>query len=57
MRRKLIAAASVLGVGGAFFLALVLGAPASSADTKVDAFACTVVWRDGHWVTHCGEQQ
>lgn len=39
MLKKLIAAVSMLGVGGAFALTLLLGAPAS-ANTNIDALGC-----------------
>ena len=53
MRRKLIAAMSLLGVGGACALALVLGAQAPSADMKVDAFGCRLIIIDGVPHTVC----
>jgi hypothetical protein len=54
MRRKLIV--SLLGFGGAFALALALGAPASSADTKVDAFGCRLIVVDGKYKTICAQE-
>jgi hypothetical protein len=53
MCRKLIAAVSLLGVGGAFALALVLGASTSSAGAKVDAFGCRLIIVDGVYKTVC----
>ena len=55
MLRKLIV--SLVSAGGALALVLALGVPASSAHKKVDAFVCIVVWRNNHWVTHCGQDQ
>jgi NhaP-type Na+/H+ or K+/H+ antiporter len=54
MRRKLIV--GLFGFGGAFALALALAAPASSADTKVDAFGCRLIIVDGHYKTICAQQ-
>jgi hypothetical protein len=55
MCRKLIAAVSLLGVGGAFALALVLGASAPGAGAKVDAFGCRLIIVDGVYKTICSQ--
>jgi hypothetical protein len=53
MRKKLIAALSLLGVGGAFALALAVSAPASTADTTYDALACKLIRLGDKYHTIC----
>lgn len=55
MCRKLIAAVSLLGVAGAFALALVLGASTSGAGPKVDSFGCRLIIVDGVYKTICSQ--